>query len=649
MLLENLLLAFNLILFAVLIIGGILAVRTRRVMAYHKRLSASMMKHMDEGLAIIDTAGSFEFASPHFRKLLELDKLSVIGGDVMNLLPGSIYQMFLDYQAMDKKNQTESFTKLIQFGESHIRIGVFGIPNGKHGMKYVISLQDQTRQIRMEQQLSSQIEEVQFHLKTKETMLANISHELRTPLNAIVGLNHILEGSDLNERQKDLVSKIQVSSDHLTALLNDILDFSMLKTKEITLDPSPIFLRDFMSDVIEKFSPAVSLKGIRLITDYQFDPELCLQLDPVRLEQILSNLLKNACEFTKVGFIRIRVCVLKEFQDTVTLKFSVEDTGVGLAQEEVPGIFAEFHQTDENLSREHQGSGLGLPICRCLVEHMGGALWVESKKEIGSTFFFTITAPKCGSLPENNHAISSLQGCGQQILVVEDTPINYEVVEELLSKVDLQCDHAPSGLSALTMCEQKGKSYYKAILMDIHMPLMDGYETSRKLKAMGVTSPIIALTATNMTEDSFEKHRDLFEAFIRKPFKYTQLYNALSPFVENNAPPKSTVGSTAISFDARAEAIENLGGNLALYEKHLSKFKKNYASAGSALDSYLSAGDRSEARILAHSIKGLAGMLGLTLLARSAENLEIAIDSGTQELESEITAFKNNLRQVVEG
>lgn len=652
---QQLLLVLNLILFAALVIGGIAAVRARRVMAYHKSLSDSMMRHMDEGVAIINTAGSFEFASPHFRKLLRLDKLSVIGCDIVRLLPKSIYQMFLDYRAMDKNAQKESFTKTIQFGESHIRIGVFGIKNGKYGMKYVISLQDQTRQVRMEQELSSQIEEAQFHLKTKETMLANISHELRTPLNAIVGLNHILEDSDLNERQKDLVSKIQVSSDHLTSLLNDILDFSMLKANEIALEPAPVLLKDFLDHVIETFSPAISLKGIRLITDYQFDSGLRLQLDPVRLEQILSNLLKNACEFTNVGFIRIRVCVLKEFQDTVTLKFSVEDTGIGLSQEDVPGIFAEFHQADEDLSGQHQGSGLGLPICRCLAEHMGGALWVESKKEIGSTFFFTITAAKCAPLPEEEHSHSSLRGHGQRILVVEDTPINYQVVEELLSKADLQCDHAPSGLSALTLCEQKGKSYYNAILMDIHMPLMDGYETSRRLKAMGVTSPIIALSATSVTKETLKQHGDLFEVFIRKPFKYVQLYDALRPYVEADSAAEYRAGSETCvlsaedPFAGKSEAIENLGGSVALYEKHLAKFKRNYASAGDTLESHLSAGDSGEARILAHSVKGLAGMLGLTRLARCAESLETAIDNGAQELETEITDFKDSIRQVAES
>lgn len=500
----------------------------------------------------------------------------------------------------------------------------------------------------MKQQLSHQADEARFHLKTKEALLSSLSHELRTPLNAIVGLNHILEDSVLSDRQREIVAKIQASSNHLTSLLNDILDFSMLKNEELTLNPSRFQLKEFLDSLTGKFSPKAEAKEIRLLTDYQFDPDLCLRLDPLRLDQILSNLLKNAFAFTDTGFIRIKVRVLKEFSDTITLKFAVEDTGTGLHGQDLSDIFTEFHPAEGNLTKTHPGSGLGLPICRSLVERMGGAIWAESKENLGSTFFFTITAPRDYNVCESsNHLIPVPHGHGERILVVEDTQINYDVVEELLSKVGLLCEHAPSGLAALNLCEKKGPSYYKVILMDIHMPMMDGYETSRKLREMGVETPILALTATNITKEVLEQHGHLFEAIIIKPFQYMQLYRALRPFIEEA--PRRSKPFPEDPYAGKEEAIENLGGSCALYEKHLAKFKKNYAQAGERMESHLTSGDRGEAKILAHSVKGLAGTLGLTYLARSAEALESAINNGTQDLNSEVAAFRDRLAQVVDG
>ena len=176
--------------------------------------------------------------------------------------------------------------------------------------------------------------------------MSSLSHELRTPLNAIVGLNHILEESELSDRQKEIVSKIQSSSDHLTSLLNDILDFSMLKSEKLTLNPSRFRLKDFWTTLPRNMYRR-QIPRDRLLTDYQFDPDLCLRLDPVRLEQVLSNLLKKCAAIYRYRFIiRIHVHVLKEFSDTATLKFAVEDTGVGLRGEDLSDIFTEFHPAE---------------------------------------------------------------------------------------------------------------------------------------------------------------------------------------------------------------------------------------------------------------------------------------------------------------
>ena len=646
-LLENSLVFFGLLLITMFIAESIRMKKIKGSISYYKDFSNRILKHAEHGIAVLDESNRFEFVSCRFKELTELDEVSLIGHNAAEFLPKSIYRFLMEYRLVPYSECREPARQTLQFKDSYFEVSAFMIFDKEEQSRCVLTIYDHTKQVVMEQQLIGQLEEVQFHIEAKESLLANVSHELKTPLNAIIGLSHILEGSDLDDRQKEIVSKINTSSDYLLTLINDVLDFSKLKNGTISLEPSHFRLLDLLENLEQMFQPMASQKGIHLLTNYKFDSELCLNLDRLRMEQVMVNLVNNACKFTDAGYVRINVSVLKEFQDTITLKIAVEDTGIGIDPKDLSGIFTEFYQAEGHLTKMHQGAGLGLPICKHLVEHMGGSLWAESKKGMGSTFCFTVTAPKYYSAGEESKPlVPVLQGHGERILVVEDTPINYEVVEDLLSRVNLVCEHAPSGPEALEICEETGDGYYSAILMDIHMPMMDGYETARRLKEMGMTAPIIALTATNMDEEIQMRYKDLFHDFILKPFKYTQLYSALRPYIED-APAGGLSKLQEDPFSGRDLAIENLGGSTALYEKHLSRFKKNYAQACDTLEDHLTAGHREKARILAHSIKGLAGTLGLTYLARSAAVLESAINSGSENLAPQITVFRDKLEQVI--
>lgn len=646
-LLENSLVFFGLLLVTMFVAESIRIKKIKGSISYYNDFSNSILKHAENGIAVLDEFNRFEFVSCRFREFMELEEVSLIGHNAAESLPKSIYQFLMEYRLVPYLESREPVRQTLQFKDSYFEASAFTIFDKEEQAKCVLTIYDHTKQVVMEQQLIDQLEEVQFHIEAKESLLANVSHELKTPLNAITGLSHILEESDLDDRQKEIVSKINTSSDYLLTLINDVLDFSKLKNGTISLEPSHFCLLDLLKDLEQMFQPVASQKGIHLLTNYGFDSELCLNLDRLRMEQVMVNLINNACKFTDAGYVRINVSVLKEFQDTITLKIAVEDTGIGIDPQDLSGIFTEFYQAEGHLTKMHSGAGLGLPICKHLVEHMGGSLWAESKKGMGSTFCFTITAPKYYSAEEKNTSlVPVLQGHGENILVVEDTPINYEVVEDLLTRVNLTCEHAASGLEALNMCEQSGDEYYSVILMDIHMPIMNGYETAHKLKEMGITAPIIALTATNMDKEIQMRYKDLFHDFILKPFKYTQLYSALRPYIED-APVGGKTRLQEDPFAGRDQAIENLGGSTALYEKHLSRFKKNYAQACDTLEDHLTSGHRDKAKILAHSIKGLAGTLGLTYLARSAEVLESAINNGAENLSPQVTVFRDKLEQVI--
>lgn len=624
---------------------------------YDNSLFSTITESLDEGVGILDHTGCFQYWSSRFSLLLGETGPLTEGCRTSDILPENICRFIRGAWQNIQNRETNSPSGLFPFEDTYLKVRLFPVFDKDGSIGCAVLLQDQTRQVHMEQELNDRLKEIRYHIDTKDSLLSNVSHELKTPLNALFGFTHILAETALDENQRELVTKIGVSSDCLNERINDILYLSSLKKGALSQTVSYFWLKDLMDGLFDKFSTPAAHKSIRLIEDYQFDPNLCLCLDHSWMEQILSNLIGNACKFTDAGYVRICVCVLKESQDTAVLKFTVEDTGIGIKDEDLPNIFEDFYQTENHLTKEYQGAGLGLPICKYLAENMGGNLSAESTAGVGSCFHFTVTAPKVYQKREDSLSPStSLEGHGEKVLVVEDASMNFEVVRDLLSRVNIDCDHASSGLAALKMCEEVGDEYYSAIFMDIHMPIMDGYETAGKLKERGFKTPIIALTATSMDTATQKKYQHLFSNFIFKPFKYTQLYNALTPYIDSLSPvPRQSVQTPAPPVNpyenpyiGKDEAIENMGGNPALYEKHLAKFKNNYTEAADTLERYLKAGDRQEAKRLAHSVKGLAATLGLIWLAEAAKELEAAIDAGREDLHSETADFQKRLAQVTE-
>lgn len=619
---------------------------------YEHALFSTITEKLNQGILILDNAGYFLNCNSRFSELLDLKHSSMTKHKAVEFLPETLSRFIMEYCQADPDTPKDPSVEQIQIGTSHFEATLFALPGKTGSVAYVLLLQDCTKMTSMEKDLSDCVEEIRCHIDTKSSLLANVSHELKTPLNAIFGFTHILEDTGLDGHQRELLEKISISSDSLKQQIDNILDLSRLKKGGLSQNTSFFRVKDMLDVLYDKFYLPAAHKNIHLMEECLFEPDLCLCLDRSRMEQILSNLISNACKFTETGYVCIRVSVLNEFDDMVTLKFTIEDTGIGIKADELSNIFSDFYQSENFLTKQYQGAGLGLPICRYLADNMGGSLWAESTEGVGSRFYFAITAPK--SYRNMKSVLSSpldLQGHGEQVLVVEDAPLNFEVVNDLLSKVNINCDHAASGLAALNMCEKADDNYYTAIFMDIHMPIMNGYETARKLKDMGVKTPIIALTATSMDLNTQKKYGDLFSDFVFKPFKYTQLYQVLSPYIDTLSAHEP--GNSAGTFfenpcEGKEEAIENLGNSPQLYEKHLERFKNSYENTTSVIEEHLSSGHRDEAKRLSHSVKGLAATLGLTYLAQSAADLEDAIDSGKENLTSEVGRFQDKLTQVLQ-
>ena len=352
---------------------------------------------------------------------------------------------------------------------------------------------------------------------TKSEFLANMSHEIRTPMNGVIGMVNFLLETDLTTEQREFAATIKVSADALLFIINDILDFSKIEAGRMTLEKLNFDLRDTVKSTIELLAFQAQSKGLDL--SYSIKQDICTKLvgDPTRFRQILLNLLGNAIKFTAEGKVWLEVTSLNETEEDVQLQFSVHDTGIGISEEAQKKLFQSFTQADASTSRKFGGTGLGLAISRKFVELMGGTLGVTSKPDQGSTFSFTLRVPKQKAGAEGDHplvAAMEYPGNGRiagasvvpkdtRVLLAEDGKVNQLVAVRLLQQLGCTVDVVSNGLETV---EAWQKNLYRIILMDCHMPEMDGYEATRAIRELEVKkdlmpTQIIALTASTMEGD----------------------------------------------------------------------------------------------------------------------------------------------------
>jgi signal transduction histidine kinase len=393
---------------------------------------------------------------------------------------------------------------------------------GEQGI--IVWLVDVTEIKRAEADLRAAKETAEHLGRIKDEFIANMSHELRTPMNAVFGIIHLIRSTELSDQQMSYIGTMETSAKQLLRIINDILDFSKLEAGKVIMNIDDFDVRQTVSEVLEDAKESADTKQLYLshIVDDEVPPLVAGDL--TRLRQILRNLISNAIKFTSAGSVQICVSVAKAESDRTVLQFAVQDTGIGMEQEEQKQIFIPFSQADTSATRMFGGTGLGLTICRSLVEMMGGEIWCQSEVNQGSIFFFTAVfrVPK----NENEEIVFPDWLQGLPILLAEDNKINQIVATELLKKKGFHVDVVSNGLRAVEMVKQKN---YGLVLMDIQMPEMDGIQATKMIRndLRFAELPIVALTANAMEDDRKKCLAAGMNDHIAKPINPVHLYQGI--------------------------------------------------------------------------------------------------------------------------
>jgi len=396
-------------------------------------------------------------------------------------------------------------------------------------------------------------------VKAKQQFLSNMSHEIRTPMNAIIGFTKVLLKSELTAKQKEYLLAIKMSGDALIVLINDILDLAKVDSGKMVFEKIPFKMKSSISAMLHLFETKILEKNLKLVVDYDKNIPDVLLGDPVRLHQIILNLVSNAVKFTAQGKIYVSVHLLSNSDNNVGVQFSIKDTGIGISDEKIGRIFENFQQASSGTSRLYGGTGLGLAIVKQLVESQGGSIQVVSKLNEGSTFSFVLNFLKTEEqaaeemiTDEPDEEIKDLK-----VLVVEDIPLNQLLMKTLLDDFGFERDIADNGKIAIEKMQTKT---YDVVLMDLQMPEMNGFEATDYIRnVMHSDVPIIALTADVTTVDLAKCKAVGMNDYIAKPVDERILYSKIIGLIKKTAVIEIPEKETKIEVDIKAIRCINLG------------------------------------------------------------------------------------------
>jgi signal transduction histidine kinase/DNA-binding response OmpR family regulator len=477
--------------------------------------------------------------------------------------------------------------------------------------------------------------------EAKSDFLAAMSHEIRTPLNGVLGYaDLLLEQPHMTEENRHRLELIQSSGTALLTIVNDILDFSKIEAGQLALDPLAFPLLTVIDSTVSIVRGGALKSGLRI--DARIDAALpdFVVGDPNRLRQVLLNLLNNAVKFTPAGSVTLNVRHEGTRAGGEAMRFEVTDTGIGIPATRQERLFKRFSQVDGSISRRFGGTGLGLAICRHLVTMMGGEIGVESREGVGSTFWFTLTLPRCeqasaqDAVPAERPApriVAAPPGEAPHLLLVEDVPINQELARAVLESAGFRVDVASDGAEAVTAVEARMEAggAYALVLMDVQMPGMDGLTATRRIRALPAPAgivPIVAMTANVMPKQVEALREAGMDDHVGKPFRRADLFATIARWIGppemDPAPEPRSAETPVLDRDALSAVRDSIGtprvlSLLALLEAEL----RDRFQPGET--------DRMQIAYDAHAIVSAAGMLGFVGLSELCREIEAAAHAGS--------------------
>ncbi|MDB6062348.1 MAG: multi-sensor hybrid histidine kinase [Verrucomicrobiaceae bacterium] len=503
------------------------------------RQLSSAVEHSPASVMITDASGDIEYVNPQFTDATGYVQDEVLGENPRLLKSG---KMADDVYTGLWKNLVEGeiwrgeFHNRKKSGEEFWESSAIAPVSDAHGKitHYVAVKEDITERKRLNEELLAAKEVAEAANMAKSAFLANMSHEIRTPLNAILGLNFLLQKTPLSTIQMEYAEKTESAAEFLLAILNDILDLSKIEAGKLELESVDFRLDALLQNVAMILQAKADEKHLHLRTDFSADIPLDLRGDSLRIKQILVNLGGNAIKFTDSGSVTITVRAEAINPGDVQLRFSVQDTGIGLSAEQRGILFEVFRQGDASTTRRYGGSGLGLAICKRLAGMMGGDIDVVSTPGQGSNFSFVIpleraktAVPAVARAADTNGEL--LKFAGARVLLVEDSELNQQVARAILNYLGVNAEVAANGQEALDLVRANGSNYYRLVLMDIQMPVMDGFAATREIRHLkdAAELPIVAMTADVMSEDRDRCFAAGMNGHITKPINIRQLTEVL--------------------------------------------------------------------------------------------------------------------------